>query len=120
MRPANFQRAKFASNTRTKLSQSNENPIVKSMLRVLPFVSFILASGGVAFQVFVLYPWHEELSAEFMQLEESIIRLDKSLEKISPIVEDIALSRETDKYVHEKSAMAGPKISKIIPFILKH
>jgi len=32
------------------------------LLQVLPIVSLILSAAGISFQVFVLYPWHEELS----------------------------------------------------------
>lgn len=34
----------------------------QELLRILPVASFILSACGICFQVFVLYPWHEELS----------------------------------------------------------
>ena len=34
----------------------------QEILRILPFAAFALSFGGICFQVFVLYPWHEELS----------------------------------------------------------
>eukprot|EP01041_Mallomonas_annulata_P009324 gene9323-19353_t len=91
-----------------------------TLLKVLPVISFILSASGVAFQVFVLYPWHEELSAEFRDLENSIIRLDTTLERLNPVVQDMVLNRETDKYITKGSLDAGPKISKILPFIADH
>jgi hypothetical protein len=41
-----------------------EEPLTfrQEILRVLPFAAFGLSFMGVCFQVFVLYPWHEELS----------------------------------------------------------
>jgi hypothetical protein len=78
-----------------------------------------LASLGIGFQVFVLYPWHEELSAEFKDLEAAIIRLDKDISTVAPGVEVVELERETDKYATDPEARsAGPKISSVFPFVM--
>lgn len=88
----------------------------QEFLKVLPFLAFALSLGGVSFQVFVLYPWHEELSAEFKDLEVAIIRLDTTLKRLDPEVDTIKLQRETDKYVTGVEAYkAGPRISKLMP-----
>lgn len=55
--------------------------IVKYVYKILPVLSIILSLCGIAFQVFVLYPWHEELSYEFKQLEQAIVQLDRKIEK---------------------------------------
>lgn len=34
----------------------------QEILRILPIASFTVGLMGIAFQVLVLYPWHEELS----------------------------------------------------------
>jgi hypothetical protein len=36
-------------------------------LKWLPLIALIVALFALSFQVFVLYPWHEELSREFVK-----------------------------------------------------
>ncbi|EBA27272.1 hypothetical protein V6Z96_009136 [Aspergillus fumigatus] len=43
--------------------------------RGIPLVNFAVASSALAFQVFVLYPWHNQLDAEFKSLKEEHIRV---------------------------------------------
>ena len=40
---------------------NRENDALAGILKVLPLMSFFLSFLGVCFQVFVLYPWHEEV-----------------------------------------------------------
>lgn len=35
----------------------------------LPYLNFTVATSALGFQVGVLYPWHEELDAEFKKLK---------------------------------------------------
>jgi hypothetical protein len=86
-------------------------------MKDLPIISFIVGIIGVSFQVFVLYPWHEELSYEFKDLEASIIRLDRTLEAQNPSVNRMTLNRITDKYVKVNAEFAGPKVSKYLPVL---
>lgn len=41
------------------------------MLRKLPHLNFIISTTALSFQVFVLYPWHEQLNHEFSELKKS-------------------------------------------------
>ncbi|KAF7184225.1 hypothetical protein CNMCM7691_004850 [Aspergillus felis] len=43
--------------------------------RGISLVNFAVASSALAFQVFVLYPWHNQLDAEFKALKEEHIRV---------------------------------------------
>jgi hypothetical protein len=43
--------------------------------RGISLVNFAVASSALAFQVFVLYPWHNKLDAEFKALKEEHIRV---------------------------------------------
>lgn len=81
-------------------------------------ISFVTSLLGLSFQVFVLYPWHEELSYEFKTLEEAIIRLDRTLESPTPSLTEEQVKRPTDKYTHKPNAKeAGPKISDYIKIL---
>lgn len=101
-------------------SRDNDADAYTSLMRVLPLLSFALSVTGVCFQVFVLYPWHEELSYEFKSLETAIIKLDQTLEGLDPDVKDMALQRMTDKYTLKPNARwAGPRISNFLPVIPK-
>ena len=83
--------------------------------RLLACVSFVTSLLGLSFQIFVLYPWHEELSYEFKTLERAIIRLDRTLEVTNPTMTEEQLKRLTDKYTLKPNAdKAGPKISDYI------
>lgn len=45
----------------------------------LPLVSVCLGIFALCFQVFVLYPWHLQLSSQFASLESSCINKEKML-----------------------------------------
>lgn len=79
-------------------STSTSNDNITTIFRVIASISFIISILGLSFQVFVLYPWHEELSYEFKTLEQAIIRLDGILETASPTLKEGELKRLTDKY----------------------
>ena len=87
------------------MSEATNNPFFKSdFYKLLPILSIILSTAGICFQIFVLYPWHEELSFEFKDLENAIIRLDKVLETRYSNVEDIShlnLKRPTGRSLGE-------------------
>ncbi len=43
--------------------------------------NFLIATSALAFQVFVLYPWHEKLDEEFKELKQENVRLIQEIEK---------------------------------------
>lgn len=43
--------------------------------RGFSLTNFVIASSALAFQVGVLYPWHEKLDEEFKHLKEEHLRL---------------------------------------------
>lgn len=47
------------------------NPFVR---KFVPLVNFIIATGALAFQVGVLYPWHHQLEQRFNDLEAAQIK----------------------------------------------
>ena len=90
--------------------------IVELVYKILPILSIMLSIAGISFQVFVLYPWHEELSYEFKSLETAIISLDERIEN-SKFTDFNNLKRPTDVYAKTiKSKTAGPVISDMLPF----
>lgn len=38
--------------------------------RFLPYINFAIASSALIFQVTVLYPWHEKLELDFINLKQ--------------------------------------------------
>ena len=99
-------------NTHLSAMGGSMNDRVTVLFRILASISFVTSLLGLSFQVFVLYPWHEELSYEFKTLEEAIIRLDRTLEVTNPTMTEEQLKRLTDKYTLKPNAdKAGPKIS---------
>lgn len=42
-------------------------PVIR---KYLPYVNFVVASSALCFQIFVLYPWHQELDKDFHKLKE--------------------------------------------------
>ncbi|CAO3626305.1 unnamed protein product [Cunninghamella echinulata] len=38
--------------------------------KALPFINFTIASTALGFQVFMLYPWHNQLDDEFKKLKQ--------------------------------------------------
>lgn len=45
--------------------------------RGFSLTNFVIAGSALGFQVFVLYPWHEQLDAEFKHLKAEHLRLLK-------------------------------------------
>ncbi|KIW17195.1 hypothetical protein PV08_04386 [Exophiala spinifera] len=43
--------------------------------------NFVIASSALAFQVFVLYPWHNKLDEDFEKLKQENTRLLAEVEK---------------------------------------
>ncbi|RVX74493.1 hypothetical protein B0A52_01619 [Exophiala mesophila] len=48
--------------------------------RRFSITNFAIATSALAFQVFVLYPWHNKLDQEFKELKEENIRLLQKVE----------------------------------------
>ncbi len=47
----------------------------------MPIVSFLVGSAALSFQVFILYPWHNELASEFKKVKELKEQQDSRLEE---------------------------------------
>jgi hypothetical protein len=58
----------------------------------LPIISFVVGSSALSFQIFVLYPWHNELDKEFKNLKDLKEQQDQKLEDYN--------SKKMDK-IHE-------------------
>ncbi|KAJ5569132.1 hypothetical protein N7450_011618 [Penicillium hetheringtonii] len=55
--------------------------------RGLPLVNFAVASSALAFQVFVLYPWHHQLDHEFKALKSEHLRVLQQHNLKTPVAE---------------------------------
>ncbi|PTU20459.1 hypothetical protein P175DRAFT_0217410 [Aspergillus ochraceoroseus IBT 24754] len=53
--------------------------------RGISLVNFTVASSALAFQVFVLYPWHNQLDEEFKSLKTEHRRVLRQLDRSSPV-----------------------------------
>lgn len=42
----------------------------------LPLVNFTISTAALSFQMFILYPWHEQLSKEFIDLKKHVVYKD--------------------------------------------
>jgi len=49
--------------------------------RRFSITNFAIATSALAFQVFVLYPWHEKLDEDFKELRQENRRLMQEMEK---------------------------------------
>ncbi|OJJ35930.1 hypothetical protein ASPWEDRAFT_41157 [Aspergillus wentii DTO 134E9] len=49
--------------------------------RGISLVNFAVASSALAFQVFVLYPWHNQLDKEFKDLKKEHLRVLQRLDQ---------------------------------------
>lgn len=56
--------------------------------RRFSITNFAIATTALGFQVFVLYPWHQELDADFKKLQQEVIQLRKSGVEERSTVED--------------------------------
>lgn len=54
--------------------ESGAAPFVKSPLWWVPIVSTSIGAFALCFQVFVLYPWHLQLSSEFASLSQACLK----------------------------------------------
>ncbi|PWY85804.1 hypothetical protein BO94DRAFT_535947 [Aspergillus sclerotioniger CBS 115572] len=50
--------------------------------RGISLTNFFVASSALAFQVFVLYPWHKQLDDGFEALKKEHLRVVKALEQL--------------------------------------
>ena len=50
--------------------------------RLISLTNFGVASSALGFQVFVLYPWHEQLSDDFDKLKREHLRVLDAVEKM--------------------------------------
>lgn len=66
--------------SKQSIENKNDSFFIANFFKTLPIVSLLLAFAGIFFQVFVLYPWHEELSYELRDLERVVVHIDKVLE----------------------------------------
>ncbi|EHY60564.1 hypothetical protein ABEF95_010389 [Exophiala dermatitidis] len=48
--------------------------------RRFSITNFMIATSALAFQVFVLYPWHNKLDEDFKELKEENLKLMKEIE----------------------------------------
>lgn len=49
--------------------------------RAISLTNFLVASSALGFQVFVLYPWHNELDERFEELKKEHQKLQQVVEK---------------------------------------
>ncbi|CRL24799.1 unnamed protein product [Penicillium camemberti] len=54
--------------------------------RGISLINFGVASSALAFQVFVLYPWHHQLDHEFKDLKKEHYRVLQQLDLLKPPV----------------------------------
>ena len=50
--------------------------------RTISLTNFVVASSALGFQVFVLYPWHNQLDTEFKALKTEHLKVLKALESV--------------------------------------
>ncbi|KAK6345963.1 hypothetical protein TWF730_010301 [Orbilia blumenaviensis] len=62
--------------------------------RGISFTNFFVASSALAFQVFVLYPWHKKLDDEFHQLKHEHVRVLDTIEKFHGVKERLSLQKK--------------------------
>ena len=55
--------------------ERGEEPVQRrDVTKIFPIISVCIGAFALCFQVFVLYPWHLQLSSEFASLQESCIK----------------------------------------------
>lgn len=67
--------------------------------RGFSLTNFLIGTSALAFQVFVLYPWHEKLDEDFVKLKEEHLRVLKEgetsrLEELKGLREELIKLRE--------------------------
>ncbi|KAE8398505.1 hypothetical protein BDV37DRAFT_288488 [Aspergillus pseudonomiae] len=50
--------------------------------RSISLTNFLVASSALAFQVFVLYPWHKQLDESFEDLKKEHLRVLQVLDRV--------------------------------------
>jgi hypothetical protein len=68
-------------------SPITDESVCSTMLitRGISLVNFAVASSALAFQVFVLYPWHHQLDDEFKALKKEHLRVLRQIDLNLPI-----------------------------------
>ncbi|KAI2868429.1 hypothetical protein CBS147320_11070 [Aspergillus niger] len=66
----------------TSIQDLNSLDFKMIVTRGISLTNFVVASSALAFQVFVLYPWHKQLDDGFEALKKEHIRVLKSLEHL--------------------------------------
>lgn len=57
--------------------------VAMKLTRAISTTNFLVASSALAFQVFVLYPWHKQLEDDFEALKQEHIRVLRTIEQTS-------------------------------------
>ncbi|KAL4917873.1 hypothetical protein BDW62DRAFT_201424 [Aspergillus aurantiobrunneus] len=70
-----------ASTNRQTLLRRPQN-LTMLITRGISLVNFAVASSALAFQVFVLYPWHNQLDDEFKALKHEHRRVLRQLDRV--------------------------------------
>ncbi|KAK6331707.1 hypothetical protein TWF718_002253 [Orbilia javanica] len=62
--------------------------------RGISFTNFFVASSALAFQVFVLYPWHKRLDDDFDKLKHEHLRVLKAIERFHGVEARLAVEKK--------------------------
>jgi len=70
--------------------------------RGFSLTNFVIGSSALCFQIFVLYPWHEKLEEEFIELKKEHTRLleetkERHRGELKGIREQLVLLNEKNK-----------------------
>lgn len=70
--------------------------------RGFSLTNFVIGSSALCFQIFVLYPWHEKLEEEFVELKKEHARLledtrEKHRDELKGIAEQLKALNEDKK-----------------------
>lgn len=55
--------------------------------RLISTTNFVVASSALGFQVFVLYPWHNQLDHSFEELKKEHIRVLQAVKEVAQTVD---------------------------------
>ena len=72
------------------------------LTRTFSLTNFPIGSSALCFQIFVLYPWHEKLEEEFVELKKEHARLlvethDRHRDELRGIREQLEFANERRK-----------------------
>ena len=59
---------------RRNIRSNDYNKIISSFDRKLPYLSFIVSTSALLFQITVLYPWHNKLDKDYDMLKDVVIK----------------------------------------------